>query len=507
MWKILLVEDEVFVRRKLRKLIQWEKHGFTVAGEASDGEEALELIHQIQPELVITDIMMPGMDGLELLRQVRSEGVNCRFVMLTCMGEFEYARKALELGASGYVLKLSMSIAEMEDMLHKTGKEIERSTQQEQLERIRAFDRYYLQLRESLPLLSADGTASSTLAPPVPPAAFGRVCLLSVLQSEAKPNAEALIASGAVSSSSRIWPGVLSAEGVTTLFFWSDADLTVNLQALPDRSLRGVYSDSVAPSHLQEEWPRLLLLANERWYEDTEGIAETSAVLAQVEHEESPLFRGFAPFNPSWRMEKEIIAAFEQLRPHDTEAALSAYWREMRNSRVRISHVWQTARSLDRIFTNITGAAATGLPSFDPETARSHDELLSRIAERATGLISRMSGGATRQGISHPEINRILDYLERHYADNITLKAMSRLVSMDEHYLSRLFKQKTGETFICYLQKLRVKKAMLLLKETGQPISEIGRSVGFPNDNYFVKTFKKWGDVTPGQYRKMSQQA
>ncbi|OXM13540.1 response regulator transcription factor [Paenibacillus herberti] len=503
MWKILLVEDEVFVRRKLRKLIQWEKHGFTVAGEASDGEEALELIHRIQPELVITDIMMPGMDGLELLRQVRSEGVNCRFVMLTCMGEFEYARKALELGASGYVLKLSMSISEMEDLLLKTGKEIERSTQQEQLELIGAFDRYYLQLRESLPLLSVDETASLLVAPPVPPAAFGRVCLLSFLQSEAKPNTEALIASGAVSSSSKIWPGAFSTEGVTTLFFWSDADLTVNPQALPDRSVRGVYSDSVAPSRLQEEWPRLLILANERWYEDTEGIAEASGVLAQVkqadqaDHEKSH----------SWRMEKEIIAAFEQSRPHDAEAALSAYWREMRNSRVQISHVWQTARSLDRIFTNIAGAAATGFSSFDPETARSHNELLSRLAERSTGLISRMSGGATRQGTSHPEINRILDYLERYYADNITLKAMSRLVSMDEHYLSRLFKQKTGETFICYLQKLRVKKAKLLLKETGQPISEIGYSVGFPNDNYFVKTFKKWSDVTPGQYRKMSQQA
>lgn len=503
MWKILLVEDEVFVRRKLRKLIHWEQHGFTVAGEASDGVEALDFIRRMQPDLVITDIMMPNMDGLELLRQVRGEGADCRFVMLTCMGEFEYARKALELGASGYVLKLSMSIAEMEDMLHKTGKEIARSTQQEQLVLVREFDRYYRQLRDALPVGNTGSSPFSAAADaPAPPAIYNRVCLMSFLSAEIKLTGETVIESGDVASLSKIWTGSFHADGITTLFFWSNDEITLRAEPLSQSPFKGVYGQSVSPSLLKEEWQLQLQLMNKRWYEETGGLAD--AAMIQFGDEDAAAWDS-VPFPPSWKREKEVIAAFEQARPQELRAALFAYWQELRAHRVPLAQVCQTARSLDRILTNIAGEADS-VGNLQPEQARSHEELFNRLAERANRMMRQLSSEAARQDTNHPEINRILDYVERHYGENITLKGMSRIVAMDEHYLSRLFKQKTGETFICYLQQLRVKKAMLLLKETGQPISEIGRSVGFPNDNYFVKTFKKWGDVTPGQYRKMSQQ-
>ncbi|WP_440118995.1 response regulator transcription factor [Paenibacillus sp. QZ-Y1] len=125
MWKVLLVEDEVFVRESVREIISWEELGFTVIGESGNGIEALEMIQRDSPDLVLTDIVMPGMDGLELLKQTRQSGLSTKFVMLTCMGEFEYVRQAMEYGASNYILKLSMSVNSLRDTLRKVRTELD----------------------------------------------------------------------------------------------------------------------------------------------------------------------------------------------------------------------------------------------------------------------------------------------------------------------------------------------------------------------------------------------
>lgn len=127
MWKVLLVEDEVFVRESVREIIAWEELGFTVSGEAGNGAEALEMIREDAPDLVISDIVMPEMDGVELLRRTREEGIDSRFVMLTCMNDFENVRQAMEYGASNYILKLSMSVNSLRDTLRKISGELEKN--------------------------------------------------------------------------------------------------------------------------------------------------------------------------------------------------------------------------------------------------------------------------------------------------------------------------------------------------------------------------------------------
>jgi two-component system response regulator YesN len=109
MWAILLVEDEAFVRETLRETVEWERHGFYVVGEAGNGKEAFAAILELKPDVVIADIVMPGMDGIELLKETRKAGIRSRFIMLTAMSHFEYARDALQYGAFNYLLKLSLN--------------------------------------------------------------------------------------------------------------------------------------------------------------------------------------------------------------------------------------------------------------------------------------------------------------------------------------------------------------------------------------------------------------
>ncbi|MDO3411185.1 response regulator [Saccharibacillus sp. CPCC 101409] len=310
MWTVLLVEDEVFVRESVREIISWEELGFRVIGESGNGEEALELIRRDRPDLVLSDIVMPGLDGLELLKTARAEGVRSKFVMLTCMGEFEYVRQAMEYGASNYILKLSMSVNSLRDTLRKVGAE-----------------------------LSAERAAES---------------------GEARGNGAAAGPEGRAAGSADI------SQAPEPAACGSGA---------PDASSRGL-----------------------------------SGAAAALE----------APVGP-----REPEDAFRLQR---------------------------------------------------------EDE------------------------IAHPEVRRIVEYIHANYETDITVKSMSRYVMMGENYVSALFKKKTGRTLIHYLHGVRIARASDYLRQTALPVHEIGQRVGFANDNYFIKIFKRLTGLTPSQYRGREQE-
>lgn len=105
MKKVVIVEDEELVRQGIALAVDWQSVDCAVVGEASNGEEGLEVIHREKPELVVTDIKMPRMDGIEMLQRLREEGNGCAVILLTAYSDFTYAQAALKLGAVDYLLK------------------------------------------------------------------------------------------------------------------------------------------------------------------------------------------------------------------------------------------------------------------------------------------------------------------------------------------------------------------------------------------------------------------
>lgn len=103
--KLFLVEDEIVIRNGIKNSIEWEKEGYEFAGEASDGELAYPMILKEKPDILITDIRMPFMDGLELSRLVKQELPDIRILILSGYDEFDYAKEAIRLGVTEYLLK------------------------------------------------------------------------------------------------------------------------------------------------------------------------------------------------------------------------------------------------------------------------------------------------------------------------------------------------------------------------------------------------------------------
>ena len=105
MYSVFLVDDEPIVLEGIRSKIDWENNGFTFAGEATDGEIALSMIHEIKPDVLITDIKMPFMDGLELSKAVKNIQPWIKIIILSGHDEFDYAKKAISIGIEDYILK------------------------------------------------------------------------------------------------------------------------------------------------------------------------------------------------------------------------------------------------------------------------------------------------------------------------------------------------------------------------------------------------------------------
>ena len=119
MYRVLIVEDEIIVREWLKKRVKWENYGLSLCGEASNGVEALAVYEREKPDIVLTDVRMPVMDGMALLQEIRSRDKRTRLLILTCLDEFELVRQALKLEVTSYILKLTSEPDEIERELAK----------------------------------------------------------------------------------------------------------------------------------------------------------------------------------------------------------------------------------------------------------------------------------------------------------------------------------------------------------------------------------------------------
>ena len=165
LYKVFFVEDEIVTREGIRDNVDWKAHGFEFCGEAPDGEMALPLLQTIKPDVLITDIRMPFMDGLQLSQIVRDRMPATKIIILSGHDEFEYAQKAIKLGVSEYLLK-PVSVQDLHNVLQKVASELEQERgEQQALQRLRdQVEENRAALRERFLLKLVTGVASSTEA-------------------------------------------------------------------------------------------------------------------------------------------------------------------------------------------------------------------------------------------------------------------------------------------------------------------------------------------------------
>lgn len=232
----------------------------------------------------------------------------------------------------------------------------------------------------------------------------------------------------------------------------------------------------------------LLLKWDNQWYSDS-----SSSKRPQV-----PSGRLLSAMGLEWSQEREFIRSFEMSKIDGAISMIRDIWERMAERRLPAAVVLETAKRLDLIMSRITARSAGSQGVVPP--SHSHIAMLENMVLRV-----RMHHDQWQQDLTkltdHSEINRILKYIRDHYTEDITLKSLAQFVNMDEHYVSALFKKKIGETLIHYIQRTRIEQSKFYLKETDLPVGEICSRVGFANENYFFKMFKRWTGSTPNDFR------
>lgn len=509
---VLIVDDELPLRQELRSM-PWHSFGAELVGEAENGEEALLLIEALKPDLVITDIIMPIMDGMELLRCVKKKPTLTQFVLLTFHSDFLYAQEALKLGALEYVLKLSFEEAEIKAAVEKARTAIKRESDLQRYARQR--------MRRDISQI-----------------------LNTIAMGESVLDSELFIIWQAWSSAAPYYPVRLHVEVKEGDRFHLLNEIKKHLEQLEMEAFDTFYWSPIGDQEIA------LVFCNPHSAEEACSQAEqVMQLLHQVLEQRLPDLSGggrlMAVTGGLVSLPKDLISSLRSSIIPEAMLFYDCSLTSLRSDQAAPGHagpddhpdaeqfsiLWMNAacdkEQLYKFYQESLGSWAS-VNRFEPEKLKA---FVMRIREKVISvhsvLKSREYDAFTDKLKAAPTLSELLSVLVREQeseasgvrkirsevqlaqrivtlrlAEAITLTSVSEEVGLSSYYLSRLFREETGESFNDYVTRLRMEKAMVLLQTTQLKVYEVAERVGIPSYRYFSQLFRNWTGVAPIEYKR-----
>lgn len=530
-YSVLLVDDEEDVIQIIMKKMDWESMGFQIAGYAHNGVEALEMAEELQPDVVMTDIKMPYMDGLTLSRKLKELYRTVKIIIFSGFDEFEYAKEAIQIEVEEYILK-PIDAGNLKEVFGRIREKIDREMDEKR--NVDKLKKYYM---ESLPILQ-ENFYTSLIDGRIPE---GKV--------------DKYLSNYQISLTGPYY--------VVSILHVSTSDIPQNMNPF----LLGVSVKKLAEEHMEEEWKSRILM-----------YLGDILVITQLEAQEQ--ITEFTDF----------MDQFCRLAKHVCEATVTAGIGYVCDNLLDIRLSWQGARSAVSYRVIYGNARAINIAEIDPmkngderweeqeiqkilkrirmgsreelETEISH--CIRRFVQNGTtmqkyqifimGLLTEIfrfcsnnqldstefygEKGETfercmlmespeelehwllkiceklqktvqqeRQASTKSFVSRAVEYVQEHYNDrNITVESVCRELGVSAAYFSTIFKKETGKTFISFLTDYRMEKAVELLMTTSDKTYIIAEKVGYADPNYFSYAFKKQYSMSPSKYRTANSQ-
>ena len=527
-YRVLLVDDEEEIRRGISCKIDWLRLGFMLVGQAGNGEEALELAEQLRPDVVLTDIKMPFMDGLELCRRLRQSLPAAKLVVFSGFDDFEYARQAVSMGVSEYILK-PINAPELMQVLSKLREQLDR-------QRAERLDMETLRRRyeESLPVLR-------------------ELFYTRLLNGQLRPEqVQERAARYEIELPAGLWIAVLVHADLPAEGGGAERDelLLLSVQsfleehfALEGCSTRVVlYGDSAALLvqlsgqdrlyPLLEELERLSLLARsylgiplsigaglpcrgpEELHRSVEGARsaldyralmgggrviyiddlepQSTAVLSFEEEDQRQLSAAIKLGTPE-QVEQVVRSLMERLK--QTGLSLSRchlFLLELVTCLIRLTRSGGVA--VEEVF----GDNFTGAVSISDFSGR--EELGRWLGERCLKLHDML--GRQRTDSAWRLVEQAKAYIGAHYSDEgLSVEALCAHIHLSPTYFSTLFKREVGMPFTAYVTQVRMEEAARLLRDTDEKTYRIAERTGYSDPNYFSYVFKRRFGISPSKFR------
>lgn len=547
MLKIFLAEDEVVVRETIKRMIPWEELGFELVGEAADGEMALPLLLRQQPDLLITDIKMPFMDGLTLARLAKKEIPGLKVVILSGYDDFNYAKQAIGIGVEDYLLKPITKNALIERLSEIRSRYEHEKTQKEYYEKfqreMQAYEKnssrdfFEALIGGSMDMMEvykrAEKLGLDIVAEAYNVLIFTMNCdedfsgQRDEYSSWEAESLELLENFFAGHSSAMLFRSNIFSYGV--LLKGQRETIEENTRACVDE-IRKILSrqdgrrewflavgQSVERlSQIQKSYhtasrafsQRYLYDENILYYDEMETMEHPGG---QAETEDNAYLQkvDVNALNPAI-LQKFLSNGLQEETENFVKDYFYAIGQEPMESLVFRNYVILNVRFSVISFIKGLGCDTNEMESADTEEvlAESGKNMESAIAyakkmiSQAIGIRDQNSGNKNRS-----ILKTAVDFIDSHYMDEeISLNTVANVANVSSNHFSALFSQNMGQTFIEYLTTLRMNKAKELLRCTGMRSSEIAGEIGYKDAHYFSYLFKKTQGMTPSDYRKAREE-
>ena len=538
MLKVFLVEDEVVVRDSIRQMIPWMKFGFELCGEAGDGEMALPLIQRQKPDVVITDIRMPFMDGLELSRMVKKDLPETKIVIISAYRDFEYAKAAISIGVEQYLLK-PVSRQEFLRVLKKIrgcyDKENAQRIYYEQFEKeMRQYEKH--SRRDFFEKLVSGKYSLNEI---YDQAAQQQIDIMAsayniILFQMSGKEQQGLWTEYYSQTEVEIWERIESyIEGQEEYLIFRNHvfGYAVVVKGTPENiELLTEECVQYLTGYMEEGKGKLL------WFVAVGEPVERLSMLSKSYQSAAQVFtlRYTRPNRciTYQQMEeqragdrdvnlKEIDAAVMDTEVvhtflgngllEDTERFVDDYFSMIGNNALQ-SRMFRQYVVLNIHFCTMSFVAKLGYDNEKIDSGQEIEQMGSTLAQARKAVINLLKQGIMLRDESSKSRNRTmmaraLEFIQDNYTDpEMSLNRAASVANVSANHFSALFSQEMGQNFIEYLTELRMKKAKELLRCTSMRSGQIALEIGYKDSHYFSFLFKKTQGCTPSDYRNQRVQ-
>lgn len=492
MLKAAVFDDEYIVLQGLREMIDWPSFGIELIGTADNGLSALELFREHQPQLIFTDIRMPGMDGLQLIEEIMREAPETLCIVFSGFNEFEYVKRAINLGVADYLEK-PITIPTIEKAIRKVMDKI--SQQQEVLELKTKVSSSHRELLEKATFdLLFIGPEAEAKWLDIYEAVAESLAGVTVLATESNqlhmPEHTDYTVIPLRHGVERLHVCVHVQQ--PTPEFWEQLQLESELAGISVGCGR-TYAELKDAAHSFKEALRALRSAHflgEKGIVRFEDLGDLITRPEGLSEREEAIILSLRSGNKAGMLEQiDRFIAWIQMEKLDSEVA------EHEMLKLLYLALEEAKKSVGDKVSRI------------PETYRPHVEFREmaargKVTEWFRSQLDMIVGSTmdAREHSRHASVTRARTYMEQNYTRDVTLQEVAEHVGMNPTYFSVLFKEEVGESYIKYVTRMRMELAKTLLSR-GLKVNDVSEKVGYHTYRHFSEIFKKYTGHTPGQYK------
>lgn len=500
--KILIIDDEFIMRQGMKHMLDWESEGFKIVGEATNGQEGLDLIEKIRPDIVIADIVMPVLDGIEFSEIIRQKYPEIQLIVLSSFDKFEYVKSTLLNGAVDYILKPTLNPEILLKTLNKAVRKIPgmKLVKGNQMSPSVQIEKVLLGYQDKFEEVSFTEVFPYTLF---------RMCGTNLKQ----------MCRGRKENMARM-------EEMIAGFFEIQADYVTIPVFLDEEFLYCIYNYRIKDekkvlADIETCISKAAEIQTETFFVVSKNFSNVQEIKQCYQTELQPLINhGFYYPNRNLliveqkpELKKEERFAFENyttaLHHGQFDTAFQMFWEYVQYicgqqvDEVRMKNLTKNLLYNYLIETEKYGVQGESLRNtyFTEIDNAGNVERFQKVMEELRAELEQVQEG--KLNVEDEKIMIIKNYINEHLGEDLSLGALADKFGFSYHYLSYYFNKQSKEGFSEYLNRVRIEKACSLLKNGEYSISEISEQVGYSDNTYFSRIFKKMTGETPSNYRRM----